>query len=236
MKEKRILRALGEVESKYIEEAEPIGKASKKISLRKWLSVAACFALVAVIGIGVFQSGLFGLKTDVATLENGEKIEFAKSIPNLSSYDMDLHATARELDGKEIKMLFGDLPVTAFDYAFAYFDIDSHKMFGLEGEIDGVDLFVYKQGRSLLDTEISGRERNSTVGGIPVKAGYFLSDMNSKGKRRIIYYANFDIGDNSVYVEYAGPLKERNEVKNKFARTIWGLIENGELDFSQIKE
>lgn len=233
MKEKRILNALGEVESQYIEEAEPVGKVNKKISLRKWLSVAACFALVAVIGIGVFQSGLFGLKTDVATLENGGKIEFTKSNQYLTSSDnMKLHATVRVLNNEEIETLFADLPVSAL----AYFDIDSHKMFGLEGTIDGVNLFIYKQGRSLLDTEISGRERISTVGGIPVKAGYFISDMNSKGKRRIIYYANFDIGDNTVYVEYAGWLKERNEVKNKFARTVWGLIENGEIDFSQIKE
>ncbi len=232
MKEKRILRALGEVESKYIEEAEPMEKTNKKVSLRKLLSVAACFALVAVIGIGIFQSGLFGLKTDVATLENGEKIEFAKSIPNLTSSDMDLHATVRDLNDAEIKILFADLPVTAY----AFFDIDSHKMFGLEGTIDGVNLLIYKQGRSILCTEIGGRERTSTVGGVPVKAGYFISDINIRGNTRIIYYAKFDIGDNYVYVKYAGLLKERNEVKNKFARTVWALIENGELDFSQIKK
>lgn len=232
MKEKRILRALGEVDSQYIEEAEPLEKTAKKISPRKWLSVAACFALVAVIGIGVFQSGLFGLKTDVATLENGEKIEFTKSNPNLTSSDMDLHATVRDLNDAEIKILFANLPVTAY----AFFDIDSHKMFALSGEIDGVDLIVTKQGRSILCTEIGGRERISTVGGIPVKAGYFISDINIRGNTRIIYYANFDIGDNSVYVEYAGPLKERDAVKSKLSKTVLGLIEIGELDFSQIKE
>lgn len=232
MKEKRILRALGEVDNQYIEEAEPLEKTAKKISLRKWLSVAACLVLVSVIGIGLFQSGVLGIKTDVASLENGEKIEFAKSNIDLVSSDMDLHATAREMNDEEIQTLFSGLPVTAF----AYFDINSGKMFGLRGEIDDMELVITKPNRPLLCTEIEGRERISNICGTPVKAGYFISDINIKGNTRIVYYAKFDLGDNCFFVKYGGSIKERDEIKSKLARTVFKLIENGELDFSQIKE
>lgn len=63
MKEKKLLRALGNVDNQYIKEAEPMKKTSKITNRQKWVSVAACFVLVAVIGVGVFQSKLFGTKT-----------------------------------------------------------------------------------------------------------------------------------------------------------------------------
>ena len=63
MKEKKLLRALGNVDNQYIKEAEPMKKTSKITNRQKWVSVAACFVLVVVIGVGVFQSNLFGTKT-----------------------------------------------------------------------------------------------------------------------------------------------------------------------------
>ena len=50
MKEKKLLRALGNVDNQYIKEAEPMKKTSKITNRQKWVSVAACFVLVVVIG------------------------------------------------------------------------------------------------------------------------------------------------------------------------------------------
>ena len=69
MKEKKLLRALGNVDNQYIKEAEPMKKTSKITNRQKWVSVAACFVLVVVIGVGVFKSNLFGTKNDIATLD-----------------------------------------------------------------------------------------------------------------------------------------------------------------------
>ena len=52
MKEKKLLRALGNVDNQYIKEAEPMKKISKITNRQKWVSVAACFVLVVVIEIG----------------------------------------------------------------------------------------------------------------------------------------------------------------------------------------
>ena len=79
MKEKKLLRALGNVDNQYIKEAEPMKKTSKITNRQKWVSVAACFVLVVVIGVGVFQSNLFGTKNDIATLDGGETITFVKN-------------------------------------------------------------------------------------------------------------------------------------------------------------
>lgn len=230
MKEERILRALGDVDNQYIKEAEPMKKTRKMNAWQKWASVAACFALVAVIGVGIFQSGMFGVKTDIATLDNGETITFVKGDTITSSMDLDV--TARELNDEEIKMLFADLPVTAN----AYFDTDNHNILGFEGKIDDMKLVVSTQGVKLLDTVIDGNEYASTVGEVSINAGYFVTKANSQGVKTVIYYATFDIVENTVYVEYSGVESESETVKTNLVDTILKLIENGEFDLSQIKK
>lgn len=103
MKEKKLLRALGNVDNQYIKEAEPMKKTSKITNRQKWVSVAACFVLVVVIGVGVFQSNLFGTKNDIATLDGGETITFVKN--DLSQSSINLNVTTRPLSNAEIEML-----------------------------------------------------------------------------------------------------------------------------------
>ena len=126
---KKLLEALGNVDNQYIKEAEPMKKTSKITNRQKWVSVAACFVLVVVIGVGVFQSNLFGTKNDIATLDGGETITFVKN--DLSQSSINLNVTTRPLSNAEIEMLFADLPVTAD----AYFDADNHNILGFEGKI-----------------------------------------------------------------------------------------------------
>ncbi len=230
MKEKKILRALGNVDNQYIKEAEPMEKINKMTNWQKWASVAACFALIAVIGFGVLQSGMFGAKTDIVTLDSGETITFVKG--DMPATSMNLDMTIRPLNDEEIKMLFADLPVTAN----AYFNADNHNIVGLEGKIGNTKLVVSKQGVNLLDTLVEGYERASSVGKVAINAGYFITKANSQGVKTAIYYATFDIGENTVYVEYSGEENESETVKNNLVDTILKLIENGEFDLSQIQE
>lgn len=230
MKEKKILNALGQVDNQYIKEAEPMKITNKKPTWKKWISIAACFALVAVIGVGVFRSGLFETKTDIFVLENGETLTFVKT--NTTAGQSDLNVTIKELNNDELKMLFGDLPITAN----AYFDMDNHNIVGLEGKINDVKLVASASGTKLLDLVIEGSEYTSTIGEIPVTAGYFVTNANSQGVKTVIYYADFYIGENSVYVEYSGTEDESEAVKKELSDTILKLIENGEFDLSQIQE
>ena len=220
MKEKKLLRALGNVDNQYIKEAEPMKKISKITNRQKWVSVAACFVLVVVIGVGVFQSNLFGTKNDIATLDGGETITFVKN--DLSQSSINLNVTTRPLSNAEIEMLFADLPVTAD----AYFDAD----------IGDTRMVVSKQGVNLLDTIIDGNTITSSVDGVDIDAGYFVTKSNSQGIKTVIYYATFDMGENTIYVEYSGVENESETVKNNLVDTILKLIENGAFDLSQIQE
>lgn len=223
MKEQRFLKALGEVDDQYIKEAEPMKTTTKKSTRKIWASIAACLVLIAAIG--VFKSGLFEARTDIATLENGEKITFVESDTLASQVDLDV--TIRVLTDEELKLLSADLPITAN----AYFDPDSHNMIGFEGTIGDVKLIVSKSGVKLLDRVIEGNKYTSTIDAVPVAAGYFITESN----KTVIYYAYFDIGETSVYVEYSGAKDDSENVKNKLATTIQQLIENGEFDLSQIR-
>lgn len=194
------------------------------------MSVAACFVLVAVIGVGVFQSKLFGTKNDIATLDSGETITFVKN--DLSQSSIDLNVTTRPLSDAEIEMLFADLPVTAD----AYFDADNHNILGFEGKIGDTRMVVSKQGVNLLDTIIDGNTITSSVDGVDINAGYFVTKSNSQGIKTVIYYATFDMGENTIYVEYSGTENESETVKNNLVDTILQLIENGAFDLSQIQE
>lgn len=230
MKEKKLLRALGNVDNQYIKEAEPMKKTSKITNRQKWVSVAACFVLVVVIGVGVFQSNLFGTKNDIATLGGGETITFVKN--DLSQSSINLNVTTRPLSNAEIEMLFADLPVTAD----AYFDADNHNILGFEGKISDTRMVVSKQGVNLLDTIIDGNTITSSVDGVDIDAGYFVTKSNSQGIKTVIYYATFDMGENTIYVEYSGVENESETVKNNLVDTILKLIENGAFDLSQIQE
>lgn len=59
MKSNRLLRALGQIDDELIEEAAPAGEKSARKAPWKWISIAACFVLVAAVGIGVWQGGFF---------------------------------------------------------------------------------------------------------------------------------------------------------------------------------
>lgn len=138
----------------------------------------------------------------------------------------------RPLSNAEIEMLFADLPVIAD----AYFDADNHNILGFEGKISDTRMVVSKQGVNLLDTIIDGNTITSSVDGVDIDAGYFVTKSNSQGIKTVIYYATFDMGENTIYVEYSGVENESETVKNNLVDTILKLIENGAFDLSQIQE
>lgn len=121
-------------------------------------------------------------------------------------------------------------------YRRCLFDADNHNILGFEGKIDDTRMVVSKQGVNLLDTIIDGNTITSSVDGVDINAGYFVTKSNSQGVKTVIYYATFDMGENTIYVEYSGVENESETVKNNLADTILKLIENGAFDLSQIQE
>ena len=109
-------------------------------------------------------------------------------------------------------------------------------LIGFEGRIGNTKMVISTADISLLDTVIDGAEKISTVNGISVIAGYFVTDRNSVGKQNAIYYATFKLGDSTVYVENAGDKSESENVKNDLSHIIQELINNGELDLHHLAD
>lgn len=225
--EKRIMNILGQVDEKYIEEATPGKSASKKTAWIKWTSIAACLALAVVLGVGTLQGRWFS-SNDIATLDNGDTINFVKTDAVVGSLDMDV--TTKALTEEETQKLFADLPVVAN----AVFATADNQLLGIEGTIENIKMVIATSDVPLLDTVIDGSEKSTEIDGVSITAGYFLTDANSKGEQTAIYYATFKLGSSTIYVENSGAKAERKTVKTDLAVAIQELIANGELDTAQL--
>ncbi len=234
MNAKKFSEVMGELDTKYVDEAIGYKKETKKPVWVKWGAAAASFTAAAVLGAILFQSGLLGNKTDIAALDNGDKIVFVKSETAASSIDIDGIITTRQLTEEEIAALFPDLPVAAHA-VFMTGDMGtdhSQKLIGFEGNIGNIKMIVSTSDIQLLDTVIDGTEERTEINGINITAGYFVTDPNSKGEQNAIYYAALELGSCKVYLENSGAKENSEAIKNQLAEVIEKLIENGELDLT----
>lgn len=225
---------MSELDSKYVDEAINYKKKAKKPIWAKWRAVAACFVAVAILGVGLFQSGLFGNRTDIATLNNGDKIIFVKSDHVGGSLDLAVDITTKQLTENEAEALFPGLSVTA-NAIFQNNNMDagnSQELIGFEGQIGNIKVIISTSNVQLLDTVIDGTEENTEINGVTITAGYFVTDPNSKGEQNAIYYATFEIDSCKVYLENAGTKADSETTKNQLAEVIQKLIENGDPDIT----
>lgn len=230
MNAKNFSDGLNELDNKYIEEAVNYKKKAKQPIWMKWGTLAACFAVVALIGAGVLHGGFSGNKTDIALLDGGEKLEFVKSNITDSALALDLYVFSRPLTDEEIKAVFADLPVMAN----ALFSGQNQKLIGFEGKIGKIKMVVATSDVPVMDTKIDGTEESSEINGTSVTAGYSITDPNSKGEQTAIYYAAFKLGDCTVYVENAGAKADSESVKNELAETVQELIDHGSFNLNSI--
>lgn len=234
MKKNMISEAIGNIDPKFVNEAISYTGKSRVVRRNVWAKVcaaAACVALVAAVGLGIL-----GNIDHTVTLDNGDTLKFRKSNTEMmGSQDMDVFT--RELTAEEIHMLFKDLSVDGcviYD-GETYNAIGAeNKILGIEGYIDDVTLLVSVTGVNIDDTPITGGiETTSKVEGVPVTAGYSIFNGY------ICYYASFEMGGNTVYVEKGAKINDSKAVKaarNELASAIQNLIDNGEIDLSQLAE
>ena len=221
--------AMNELNDKYIETA--IRYQGRKVNRKfvKWGTLAACLALVSILGIGTIRYVTRPIYETV-TLESGQTIKFFRSDGAIQSMDLNIDVNTRQLTKEQTKKLFGDLAVTGGAYVY-----DSH-IIGFSGHLPNDVRVTLSTLYPLIDVVLAGQEEWSTINGIEIKTGYFLTPANSKGVRNAIYYADFGIRDVSVHLEIGGPNQESEALKTKLAKTIETFIYNVPLDFESISE
>lgn len=229
MNTKNFSDGMNELDDKYVDEAVNYKKKAKQPIWMKWGTLAACFAVVAFIGVGVLHGGFSGNKTDTALLDSGEKIEFVKcdGVANTALALED--GSSRPLTEGEINTVFADLPSVTANALFS-----GQELIGFEGKIGNIKMVVATSDVPVMDTSIIGTEESSEVNGTSVTAGYSITDPNSKGEQTAIYYATFKLGDCTVYVENAGAIADSESVKNELAEIVKDLIEYGSFDLNSI--
>ncbi|MBE5939180.1 MAG: hypothetical protein E7266_02185 [Lachnospiraceae bacterium] len=232
MKKEKIGNVIGNISGKYVEEAGLFEGKKRKFFANnkvKWVAVAAGVVLVAVAGIGLFQSGLIVGNSHKAKLENGNVISFAKS-KEMGKRDIAVW-DYYNLSDKELSVLFSDLNVEAVGL------LDKNaELMGISGKVDDMKLIVSANGKDLNDTILVGKEEVSYVNGVPVVAGYFVTDKNNEGERTIIYYATIKLGEHKVYLEHAGDYSDSKKLRKEIADKIEYFAELGEINLDVINK
>lgn len=225
---KQFAEGLSALDDRYIAEAAEYQVKHNRNPAARWLSAAASLVLVAALGIAVIQNG--GIFSDTVKLENGAVLRFEKS-GTIGTSSLDMDVTMQALSQTQLQQLFPDLQVEAR----AIFLAENGSLVGIEGSVGEMKLLVSCSDMPLTDTVLVGEEATSTVDGVAVTAGRFVTDKNSRGERTAIYYASFHLGESTLYLENAGDYSAREAVKTELANVLQTLLKNGEPNWSLLQ-
>lgn len=203
--------------------ANPVKKSEKRFSAIAVIIGSVILAVTLILTV-------FSDSGESVILSDGTVVKFEPAAGEVISDMITEDIESRELSGQEISTLFSGLPVTAY----GHFDAESGRLFGLEGKIGECSLITCVPDRWFKDTVIEGRESSSVIDGVSVKAGYLVTDKNSKGEQHIVYYAEFDLGENKYYLENGGDLNKKIDIRKELINRMTQLISNGEVDLAQI--
>ena len=225
---KQFAEGLSALDDRYIAEAAEYQVKHKRNPAVRWITIAASLMLVAALGVAVLQGGwIFG---DTVELENGAVLRFEK-IENIGTSSLDMDVTVQQLTQTQLQQMFPDLQVEAR----AIFLAEDGSLAGIEGSVGEMKLLVSCSDMPLTDTVLVGEEATSTVDGVAVTAGRFVTNKNSRGERTAIYYASFQLGESTFYLENAGDYGAREAVKTELADVLQTLLKNGEPNWSLLQ-
>lgn len=201
---------------------------NKTMFNRKWLAPIGAFFVLVVVFAWVFGNnvGWFDGKTLTADLGSGNTLSFYKggSVGEAAfHWDTDWGDTInREFTADENHILFGALPVIGS----ATFRSSDNALMHFEGDTGNTKIILSANGHPVTDTVVIGNEDVSEINGIPVTAGYFVTDANSKGIKTIIYFASFDANSTTVYMELAGDESDSDALRTEIGNLIDTLTQN----------
>lgn len=230
----RMLSAILEQNRSVHNRKDKVNYMSKARKSRKMLiPVAACLvAFIAVTGIVGGNLGWFGSKGYTVNLANGESIVYHTGSTSEASFEVDFPTSSRELTNEELQKIF---PVTAeAQRAMGMFNDETGELLRIEGKIGDAAVIFAQDGFPVNDVVIEGNETSSTVNGIPVTTGYYITNPNSKGEQLAVFFASFTLGNTNGYVECFGDKSEADEVSQYTSELIFQIIENGEPNFTAI--
>ncbi len=202
---------------------------------KRLIPVVVCMALlIAVTGIIGGNLGWFNQKDYTVKLTNGDFIVYRNGSTSEASFEVDYPVTSRDLTDTELEILFP--ASTESRSAIGTFRDETGALLRVEGKIGNASVIYAQDGFPVNDAVIAGNETASSVAGIPVTMGYYITKPDSRGEQLAIFFGSFKIGNTNVYVECFGDKSEAKEVSQTTAELILQIIENREPDFSAVNK
>ena len=93
-----------------------------------------------------------------------------------------------------------------------------------EGSLGGVKLLFAAPGLPLSDTVLAGDESRSTLDGVPVGLGSFVTGANSRGEKTLILYAQFSAGSWKVQAEVSGDPDDPDRAAAQLVNAIRAVL------------
>lgn len=253
MNGKDILSGLGNVDEKLVHEAE-YKRFSKKRKLIKFIAPLAASVAVVVLSISFYFNG--GLTPSIAppdtdTPSISTPNEESPILQNINYSDYRLHLNRSEmvsaskiripghfwyeLTGTQTTILFPILASHQEVYATAHYSsadgaatlYEIQSTINLDEGLSGK--ITIASGKVINDYIIAGEKKLSDIDGVPVTAGLFVTDKNSRGEQNYIYTADFKLGDFAYYIEFTSMNKPSDDI---FTSLVVDVALGGVADFS----
>lgn len=230
----RMLSAILEKNRSVHDRKDKVNYMSQRKNFKKFLiPVAACLvAIVTVTGIVGSNMGWFGSKGYTVNLANGDSIVYHIGSTNVASIHVGYPVSSRKLTDAELDAILPE--TTERRSAIGTFREENGELLRVEGKLGDATIIFAQDNFPISDVVLEGNESSSSVNGIPVTTGYFVTSPNSRGEQSAIFFASFSIGNTNVYVECYGDKSDADAVSQETADLIFSIITKGEPDFSAI--
>jgi len=200
MKSETLYEIIGEIPEMYLRG----GSAPRRRHPLRWLAAAACLVLLAIPAVRLWRTA--APRTYTARLDGGETVVYRRGGAAESSIVLDFPHTDRALTEEELSLLFPR--VAARSEASGTFDTRSGRLVRLEGRLGEARVTAAADGVPFSDVILAGGEAASILRGVPVTAGFFRTEPDSRGERTVVFFAGFSLGGVRLRLELAGPERE----------------------------
>ena len=198
--------------------------------------VACCILAFAVATFIAVQNHWFGAKQYTVTIDHGVMLVYGKSSPKgAASYAYDYEIKGRALNAAELHTLFPTMAnIEENGFPFCTFKADTGELLRLEMTVDDIHIHIARSGLPATDTIIVGEESFADIEGVTVKTGYFVTAANSKGIKTVIFFAEYEMNNATIYLELAGNEKDSQQLSEKLSNTLYSLINSNIPDISAV--
>ena len=227
MNGEQFLENINDIDNELIINSQ--NKSNKKKS--KFVMIGAAAAAFVLILSAVTVS--VGSKPKFTfTAPQGEVVTFRQSkiINDFNQKSADIDADFRVLDNEESDVVGIDLTDSC-----AFFSKDTGDVLYLEGRYNDSHIYISSGDADYRDAIIeTDNDTVCEIGGTDVLTGLFVTDANSKGIKTAIFYAEFTVNGNTVYIERAGDYENAETVGSELTQQVAKIISAG-IDLNKLK-